>query len=39
MQALSKNKTPYEAFHLKKSSVKHLQIFGCQAYVYVPDDK
>jgi len=29
MQALSENKTPYEAFHLKKPLVKHLQIFGC----------
>jgi len=38
-QALSENKTLYEAFHLKKPSVKHLQIFGCQAYVHVPDNK
>jgi len=29
MQALSENETLYEAFHLKKPSVKHLQIFGC----------
>jgi len=39
MRALSKNETLYEAFHLKKPSVKHLQIFGCRAYVHVPDDK
>jgi len=38
-RALSENKTPYEAFYLKKPSVKHLQIFGCQAYVHVPDNK
>jgi len=31
--------TPYQAFHLKKPSVAHLQIFGCRAYVHVPDDK
>ena len=38
-RVLSENKTSYEAFHLKKPSVKHLRIFGCQAYVHVPDDK
>ena len=29
MRALSENKTSYEAFYLKKLSVKNLQIFGC----------
>jgi len=38
-RVLSENKTSYEAFHLKKPSVKHLRIFGCRAYVHVPDDK
>jgi len=38
-QVLSKNKTSYKAFYLKKPLVKYLQIFGCQAYVYVPDNK
>jgi len=29
MRALSENETPYKVFHLKKPSVKHLQIFEC----------
>jgi len=31
--------TPYQAFHLKKPLVAHLQIFGYQAYVHIPDNK
>ena len=36
---LSENKTPYKTFHFKKPLVNHLWIFGCWAYVHVPDIK
>ena len=38
-QALNSNTTPYEAYHRKKPFVSHLQVFGCNAYMHVPDNK
>jgi hypothetical protein len=31
--------TPEEKFTRKKSDVSHLRVFGCIAYVHVPDEK
>ena len=31
--------TPYEAWTGEKPKVDHLRIFGCQAFVYVPNDE
>ena len=36
MQALAEDKIPYEVFYLKKLPMKHLQVFGCQAYIHIP---
>ena len=33
------NKTPHEMWYGKKPSLKHLRVFGCEAYVHVPKDK
>ena len=33
------NMTPYEALHKKKPSVKHLGVFGCDAFYHVPRDQ
>jgi hypothetical protein len=30
------DKTPHELWTGKKSSLKHLRVFGCDAYVHVP---
>jgi len=32
-------KTPYEAWHGRKPSLKHLHVFGCLAFVHVPKEK
>jgi len=32
-------KTPYEAWHGRKPSLKHLRVFGCLAFVHVPKEK
>lgn len=32
-------KTPYEAWHGEKPRVKHLKVFGCDAYAHVPKDE
>jgi len=32
-------KTPYEAWHWRKPSWKHLRVFGCLAFVHVPNEK
>ncbi|RVW47902.1 Retrovirus-related Pol polyprotein from transposon TNT 1-94 [Vitis vinifera] len=34
-----KNKTPYEAWYIVKSSVNHLKIFGSTCYYHVPEPK
>jgi transposase InsO family protein len=31
--------TPYEAWHGKQPDVKHLRVFGCLAFVHVPEEK
>jgi hypothetical protein len=31
--------TPYELWTNQKPSISHLRIFGCPAYVHVPDEK
>ena len=33
------DKTPQEVWTGKKPSIKHLNFFGCDAYVHVPKDK
>ena len=32
-------KTPYEAWHGRQPSLKHLRVFGCLAFVHVPKEK
>jgi len=32
-------KTPYELWYNRKPSVKNLKVFGCEAFVHVPDEK
>ena len=34
-----KDKTPYEAWSGDRPNVKHLRVFGCIAYAYVPKDE
>ena len=34
-----KDKTPQEAWSGKKPTVQHFRVFGCIAYVHVPDEK
>ena len=34
-----KGKTPYERWHGVKPDVSHLQIFGCDAYAQIADEK
>ena len=31
--------TPYEAWHGRKPNVRHLRVFGCDAYAHVPRDE
>ena len=38
-KAVSKDRTPHKLFLQKKPLVAHIQIFGCRAYMYVPDEK
>ena len=33
------DKTPHEVCHGKKPSLRHLRVFGCEAYVHVPKEK
>ena len=33
------DKTPQEVWNGKKPSIKHLKVFGCDAYVHVPKEK
>ena len=33
------DKTPQEVWTGKKPSIKHLKVFGCDAYVHVPKEK
>ena len=33
------SKTPHEAYTRNKPSVAHLRIFGCKAYVHIPQEK
>ena len=30
--------TPYEMLHKQQPDIKHLQVFGCVAYVHIPED-
>ncbi len=32
-------KTPYECLYSVKPTVNHLKVFGCHAYVHIPDQK
>ena len=32
-------KTPYEVLNKRKPNVKHLKVFGCEAYAHVPSDE
>ena len=34
-----KEKTPYESWHNEKPNVSHFKVFGCKAFVHVPDQK
>jgi hypothetical protein len=34
-----KGKTPFEALTGQKPNVKHLRVFGCEAYAHVPKDE
>ena len=34
-----KGKTPFEAWTGRKPNVKHLRVFGCEAYAHVPKDE
>ena len=34
-----KDSTPYECWHKEKPDVSHLKVFGCNAFVHIPDQK
>jgi len=34
-----KGKSPYEVWYNKKPKITHLRVFGCTAYVHVPDQR
>ena len=34
-----KDSTPYKCWHKEKSDVSHLKVFGCNAFVHIPDQK
>lgn len=34
-----KGMTPYEAWHGEKPKVKHLRVFGCDAYAHIPKNE
>jgi len=38
-KVVSEDRTLHELFLQKKPSVAHIRIFGCRAYVHVPDEK
>ena len=38
-KAIKENKTPYERWYGKKPNLSHLRVFGCMAYVHIPDDE
>jgi hypothetical protein len=38
-RALKENLTPHEVFTGNKPSVAHIRVFGCKAYVHVPDER
>ena len=38
-KAIKENKTPYERWYGKKPNVSHLRVFGCMAYVHIPDNE
>ena len=38
-RSLEQEKTPEEIFSGWKPSVRHLRVFGCKSYVWVPDEK
>ena len=33
------DKTPQEVWKIKKPSIKHMKVFGCDVYVHVPKEK
>ena len=33
------NKTPHEVWSSKKPSITHLKVFGCDAFMHVPNEK
>ena len=33
------DKTPHEVWYGKKPSLRHLRVFGCEAYVYILKEK
>ncbi len=37
--AVKEMKTPYERWYGRKPNLSHLKVFGCQAYVHVPDEE
>jgi transposase InsO family protein len=37
--AISSDRTPYELWYGKKPNLQHLRVFGCKAYVHIPDQK
>jgi hypothetical protein len=38
-RSLERGQTPYKAFHGKKPSILHIQVFGCTAYGKIPSQK
>ena len=37
--ACIKEATPYECWHKEKPDISHLRVFGCNAFVHIPDQK
>ena len=35
--ALESGKTPYQLWHGEKPNLEHIRVFGCAAYVHIPD--
>ena len=33
------DETPFESWHGKKPNVKHLRVFGCSAYIHIPNNE
>ena len=38
-QAIENEKTPYELWFKRPPTIDHLRVFGCLAYVHIPDSK